>query len=141
MKTPTTRLGLGLAAVLLGVGAAGCASRQSQETTEATTAGAAMQQAGVMSQSNYVRLRELSHSVAKTHTISETDLQWTIGRLHEENNSVARARAFTILEDIRPMSAVQKTQIQPAIAPYLGSTDKMDQVGAKRVQKAIQANG
>ena len=107
--------------------------------TEAATAGAAMQQGGIMSQSNYIRVRELAHTVSRTHTISEADLHWTLTELSAEKNSIARARAFNILSDIRPMSAAQQAEILPAITPYLNSTDKLDQIGAQRVQKAAQA--
>lgn len=142
MKTLNTRLGIGLVAVMISMEMAGCASRsQNQETSEAATAGAAMQQAGVMSQSNYVRQHALAYSVIKTHTISDEDLTWTLAQLNEEKNSAARARAFNILADIRPMSGAQKSRILPAIAPYLSSSDRLDQAGARRVQSKVQAAG
>jgi hypothetical protein len=136
-----TGLGLGFALALFAFGVTGCAShRQNQEMTEAATAGAAMQQGGIMSQSSYIRIRELAHEVARTHTISEADLHWTLTELSAEKNSIARARAFNILSDIRPMSAARQAEILPVITPYLSSTDKLDQLGAQRVQKAAQAN-
>jgi cytochrome c biogenesis factor len=137
-----TGLGFGLALAIFAFGVTGCAShRQSQERTEAATAGAAMQQGGIMSQSSYIRIRELGHDVSRTHTISEADLDWTLTELSAEKNSIARARAFTILSEIRPMSAAQQAKILPIITPYLSSTDKLDQLGAQRVQKAVRASG
>jgi hypothetical protein len=137
-----TGLGFGLALAVFAFGAAGCASHsQNQEMTKAATAGAAMQQGGIMSQSSYVRIRELAHNVAQTHTISDDDLNWTVTQLNTQKNSIARARFFNTLFEIRPMSAAQKAEILPAITPYLNSTDKLDQIGAQRVQKAAQAGG
>lgn len=138
--TTKTALGAGLALAVLVSGVTGCASH-SQEKTDAATAGAAMQKSGTMSQGDYTRIRELGHTVYQTHTISDADLDWTLGLLNGAGNSVARARALTTLSEIRPMSAVQKAKILPAITPYLSSADKLDQVGAQRVQRAAQAGG
>ncbi len=143
MKTLTTRLGLSLAAVLLGIGAAGCASHSQDTGTGSKTVpqlGAEMEKNGVMSQSDYIKQNALVHAVIKTHTISDGDLKWTLGQLTAEKNPLARARAFNILADIRPMSAAQKSRILPAIAPYLAGSDRLDQLGALRVQKSAQAD-
>ena len=142
MGTFTTRtgLGVGLALVILAAGVTGCASH-GQEKTEAATAGAAMQSSGIMSQSDYTRIKGLGHSVSQTHTISDGDLDWTLTRLSGAKNSIARARALTTLSEIRPMSAAQKAKILPAITPYLNGADALDQTGARRVQKAAQTSG
>ena len=145
MKTFTTRvgLGLGLALTVFAAGVTGCADHN-QETPEqrnAATAGAAMQKSGIMTQNDYTRIRELGQRVYQTHTISDSDLNWTLGLLHGAGNPIARARALTTLSEIRPMSPAQKAKILPAITPYLSSADKLDQVGAQRVQKAAQASG
>lgn len=143
MKILTTRLGLGLAAVLIGATVAGCASRSQNTETGSKTVpqlGAEMEKNGIMSQSNYVRQHTVAEAVRQTHTLSPADLTWTLGQLTEEKSSVARARAFNILADIRPMSAAQKSRILPAIAPYLTGSDRLDQLGALRVQKSAQAN-
>ena len=135
----TLGTGVALALTVLAFGTAGCASHN-QETAQAAAAGAEMQHAGVMSQSSYIRARELSHSVSQTHAISDTDLNWTLAELTNEKNAIARARAFNTLASIRPMSAAQRNKIVPAITPYLSSTDKLDQIGAQRVQKATQTS-
>ena len=144
MKTLTTRLGVGLAAVGLGIGAAGCASHSQGTGTGSTKTipqlGAEMEKNGIMSQSDYIKQNALAHAVRQTHTISDTDLDWTLTQLSEEKNSVARARAFNILAAIRPMSAAQKSRILPAVAPYSVGSDRLDQLGAQRVQKSAQAN-
>ena len=145
MKTPITRVGVGLAAVLLGIGADGCASHSQDTGTGSVKTipqlGAEMEQNGVMSQSDYIRQHALAQTVRRTHTITEADLTWTLAQLHNEKNSIARARAFNILAEIRPMSAAQKSRILPAIAPYLAGSDRLDQLGALRVQKSVQAGG
>jgi hypothetical protein len=99
-----------------------------------------MQQSGVMSQNDYMRVRELGHQTSQTHTMSDADLDWTLSLIKKAGNSVARARALTTLSEIRPMSAAQKSKILPAISPYLNSTDRLDQAGAQRVRRAIDAS-
>ena len=139
-------LGLGLALTLFSFGMTGCATRSQQNTntTPATaaiqSAGARMQQEGTMSQSDYVRVDGLARTVFQTHTISDTDLDWTVTHLDTQKNSIARARFFNTLFEIRPMSAAQQAKILPAITPYLTSADRLDQIGAQRVQKAMQAS-
>ena len=143
MKTLTARLGVGLAAVGLGIGAVGCASHSQDTGTGSKTIpqlGAEMEKNGIMSQSDYVRQNALAHAVSQSHTITDADLSWTLTQLSEEKNPVARARAFNILATIRPVSAAQKSRILPAITPFLSSSDRLDQLGAQRVQKSAQAN-
>ena len=140
MQTNATKIGL--AAVLLGVGAAGCASHSPDTGTGSKTVaqlGTEMEKNGIMSQSDYVRQNALAQAVRQAHTITEADLTWILAQLHDEKNSIARARAFNILADIRPMSAAQKSRILPAIAPYLSSSDRLDQAGAQLVQRKVQA--
>lgn len=144
MRTLNTRLGVGVAAVLLGAVAAGCAGHSQNTRTGSRTIpqlGAEMERNGIMSQSDYIRQNALAQAVRQTHTMTESDLTWTLAQLTDEKNSVARARAFNILAAIRPMSAAQKSRILPAIAPYLTSSDRLDQLGAQRVQKSAQAAG
>ena len=93
-----------------------------------------------MSQSDYIRQDNLAHAVSQTHTITDADFSWTLAQLDKEKNSIARARAFNILAAIRPLSAAEKTQITAAISPFLSSSDRLDQLGAQRVQKAVQAS-
>ncbi len=134
-------LEFGLTLTLISLGMTGCVSRsQNQDTTPASAAGAKMQQQqGTMSQNDYVRADGLAHQVYQTHAISDTDLDWTVTHLNMQKNSIARARFFNTLYEIRPMSAAQQAKILPAITPYLTSADRLDQIGAQRVQKAMQA--
>ncbi len=146
MQIKTTKMWLGLAAILIGTGAAGCASHSqgSAGTVPARTIpqlGAEMEQNDVMSQSDYIRQNALAQAVRQTHTITEADLTWILEQLHDEKNSVARARAFNTLAEIRPMSAAHKSRILPAIAPYLSGGDRLDQLGAQRVRRAAEAGG
>ena len=98
-----------------------------------------MQQEGIMSQSDYVKIRGLVSQVSQTHAISDADLDWTVAHLNTQNNSIARARFFNTLADIRPMTPAQKAKILPVITPYLSSADRLDQLGAARVQRKMQA--
>jgi len=129
--------GLGLTLGILACGA-GCASYNAEQA-QATQVGAQMQKSGIMSQADYVRVRQLGHQAAQTHTLSDGDLTYTLSLLGGANNSVARARALTILSEIRPMSPAQKARIAPVIAPYLNSADPLDKAGAQRVERAMRA--
>lgn len=145
MKTFTIRGGLRVAAVLLGIGAAGCASHSQQGTVTAAPStipqlGSEMEKNGIMSQSDYVRQNALARAVSQSHTLSETDLTWTLTELTVEKNSVARARAFNILAAIHPVSDAQKSRILPAITPFLSGSDRLDKLGASRVQRKMQVN-
>ena len=142
MKTFTMPHALGLAAVLLGIGAAGCASHSQQNIRTAPPStipqlGAEMETNGIMSQSDYIKQNALAHATSQSHTILETDLTWTLTQLTTQKNAVARARAFNILAAIHPVSDAQKSRILPAIAPYLSGSDRLDKLGALRVQRRI----
>lgn len=138
MKSLTLKwMGLGITLGIFACGA-GCASHNAEQT-QATQAGAQMQKSGIMSQGDYVRVRQLGHQAAQIHTLSDGDLAYTLSLLVGANNSVARARALTILSEIRPMSPAQKARIAPAIAPYLNSADPLDKAGAQRVERAMRA--
>lgn len=138
MKNPMLKwTGLGIAVGVLVCGT-GCASHNAEQA-QATQAGAQMQKGGIMSQGDYVRVRQLGHQTAQTHTLSDGDLTYTLSLLSGANNSVARARALTVLSEIRPMSPAQKARIAPAIAPYLNSTDPLDKAGAQRIERAMRA--
>ncbi len=147
MKKMITRAGagFGVAVAALAVGLAGCASHNQGNPDAAPSAGkmqsagASMQKEGVMSQADYVRIEGLEYQVARTRTISDADLDWTLTHISAQNNAIARARFFNTLSNINPMTAAQKAKILPAITPYLSSTDRLDQAGAQRVQKKMQA--
>lgn len=114
--------------------AVGC-SHQTPEQKEAQSTGAGMQQSGMMSQQDYVKVRELEHQVADSHTISDADLDWDLAFLKRSSNGIARARAMTVLSEVKPLSAAQKAKISPAVTPYLSSPDALTQQYARRVQR------
>ncbi len=100
--------------------------------------GAEMQQAGVMSQKDYIRVVSLQLKTSRTHTISDEDFAWTLSLLATTGSSLARARAMTVLSDIHPLSSAQKAKITAAIAPYVNSRDPLDAASARSVQISIQ---
>ena len=120
--------------VLAAFVAAGC-SHQTAEQKEAQSIGAGMQQSGTMSQADYVRVREIGHQVAASHTISDADLDWDLAFLKRSGNGIARARALTVLSEINAPSDAQKAKISPAVTPYLTSSDVLTQQYAQRVQR------
>lgn len=107
---------------------------------DTTPAGSGTQQTGGLSQAASIKVKGLGHQTHETHNISDADLEWTINLLKTSGDATARARAMTIMSEIRPMSSTQKAKIEPAIAPYLNSSDKLDSLYAKRVEKALQSN-
>jgi len=125
--------------ILLVFALAGCSSK-SPAPKSINQIGAEMQQAGVMSQTDYVRVRNLQHKTSQTHTISDEDFQWTLSLLATTRSSLARARAMTVLSDIHPMSSAQKDKVTSAIAPYINSSDPLDAAYARSVQRSIQRN-
>lgn len=123
---------------LIALAATGC-SHQAAEQKEAQNLGADMQQSGVMSQADYVKVRELGHQAAAGHTLSDADLDWDLAFLKRSSNGIARARAITVLSDVRPLSAAQKAKIAPVVAPYLNNPEDTYRHAAARLQQALSA--
>lgn len=84
-----------------------------------------------------VRIRELAHQAYTTHKMSDADLNWTLDLLKKSNNVTARARAMAMISEIHPMTALQKNEIRPVIAPFLNSGNPLDQIGVRRIQKSM----
>lgn len=137
-KSPLTA---GIAPVVLGtlsilgvLLSAGCA-KQTAEQKQAQNMGADMQRSGMMSQQDYVKVRELGHQAAASHTLSDSDLDWDLAFLKRSDNGIARARALTVLSEISAPSAAQRAKISPVVTPYLSSPDALTQQYARRVQR------
>jgi len=132
----------GIAPVVLGTlcifTAVGC-SHQTAEQKQAQNIGADMQRSGVMSQQDYVMVRELGHQAAASHTLSDSDLDWDLAFLKRSENGIARARAMTVLSEIKPLSAAQKARIAPVVAPYLNNPEDTYRHAAARLQQALSA--
>ena len=125
---------LGALSILVILAAVGC-SHQTAEQKEAQSQGARMQAGGVMSQQDYVKVREMAHQVSASHTLSDSDLDWDLAFLKRSDNGIARARALTVLSEINAPSDAQKAKISPAVTPYLSSPDELTRLYAKRVQR------
>lgn len=123
---------------LAALAATGC-SHQTAEQKEAQSMGAGMQRSGTMSQADYVKVRELGHQVAASHTLSDADLDWDLAFLKRSGNGIARARAMTVLSEIKPLSAAQKAKIAPVVAPYLRNPEDTDRHAAARIQQALSS--
>lgn len=124
--------------------AIGCANRDATEaqpqkaSTELQMTEAQSKKASAelqMSQADYDKNTKLKQQVYLTHAISASDLDWTLNLLSGAKNSLVRARAMTVLEMVHPMSAAQKAKIAPAIAPYLNSTNTLEQSCAQHVKR------
>ena len=118
-----------------------CASGCSKHTDDGASPeerGAQMQQAKIMNQDDYVRIDKLGRGIYKSHVISDTDLMWTVNLLKTSGNAIARARAMTVLSEIRPMTQAQKDIIRPAVTPFLNSGNALDQLDARKVEKALE---
>jgi hypothetical protein len=101
-----TRPKVGFALILLTLAATGCA-KHSQATSTANVPIQSMQTNGFMSQTDYDKIRQVQANVSQNHAISDSDLDWTIGFLKSATNPIARARAFTALSEVHPMSESQ----------------------------------
>ncbi len=103
--------------------------------------GAEMEQAGVMSQKDYIRVVDLQHKTSRTHQMSDEDFAWTLSLLKKANSPLARARAMTALSDIYPMTPAREAQTRSAVSPYLNSKDSLDQSSAVMVYRSIERDG
>jgi len=115
---------------VLVIGATGCAKHNIQDAQSqkaATELG--------LSHADYTRAGELGRSAYKTHSLSNTDLDWTLNLLKEAKNPLVRARAMAILSQVHPMSAEQKLEVSPAITPYLVSTNYLEKSSAQKVNR------
>ncbi len=88
-----------------------------------------------VSQADYSKNGKIGRSVHQTHTISDSDLDWTLNYLKGAKNSLVRTRAMTILAQIHPMSDEQKAKIGPAVEPYLNSDDALEKSAALKVKQ------
>ncbi len=118
---------------LAGIGA-GCAK---QNVGDAQTRRASAQLG--ISNADYVKNGQVGRSVNLTHTISDADLDWTLGLFAGAKNSLVRARAMTILAQVHPLTAGQKSKIAPVVAPYLSNPEGTYRHAAARVQQALSA--
>ena len=125
---------LGTLSALIILTAVGC-SHQTAEQKEAQRLGADMQQRGIMSQQDYVKVREMAHQVSASHTLSDSDLDWDLAFLKRSDNGIARARALTVISEINAPSQAQRAKISPVVTPYLSSPDELTRTYAKRVQR------
>ena len=122
---------LGILGILTAVGC----SHQTAEQKEAQSQGARMQAGGIMSQRDYVKVREMAHQVSASHTLSDGDLDWDLAFLKRSDNGIARARALTVLSEINAPSDAQRAKISPAVTPYLSSPDALTREYAESVKR------
>jgi hypothetical protein len=98
--------------------------------------GAAFEGAGLMAQGDYVRLAQLSKEVVSGHgCISDADLDWTLNLLANATEAVARSKVIVMLSVLghrNPLSEVQLERIAAAVAPFVKSEHKLDQLSAAR---------
>lgn len=96
-----------------------------------------MERNGVMSETNYVRLRAQNDGIRSTGKISDSDLEWALSLLKQSKSALAHTRVMTGLSILRQASPSQKTKMTEALTPYLSSSDLLDQNAAKRLQRTL----
>ena len=111
------------------------AAQETASPQEIKKMGTDMQNRGLMTQTDYVKVRALGHQVSTTHIISDADLDWDLVFLKRSNNGIARARALTVISEIDPVSDAQKAKISPVVTPLLSSPDSLTRRYAQRVQR------
>ncbi len=131
----TTKI-LVILATILAVGTIGCGAKKSAEPTR-TEIGKDMQKSGVMTETNYVRLRAQIDGIRATGKISDSDLDWSLSLLKQSRNVLAHTRIMTGLSILRQASPSQKAKITEALTPYLSSSELLDRNAAKRLQRAL----
>ena len=101
---------------------------------------AAFEAAGLMAQGDYVRLARLSKdAVSSDDGISDTDLDWTLTLLANATEAVVRSKVMVMLSVFGHralLSQAQKERIAAAVAPYVNSEHKLDQLSAARAMRA-----
>ena len=136
MKSTIRRIQAAIASGIIVLCIDGCSNHN--QNSAAVSAGESMQKGGIMSQADYVRIRGIADGTSQSHSMSESDLTFSLSLLRKANNSVGRARAMTAMSEINPMSPIQKAEIIPAVAPFLQSPEKLDQLEAQKVMRAAR---
>lgn len=111
--------------------------RYSHEEAERRKIGADWQQRNWMTQQNYVRLRQIIDSARKTRTVSDKDIDWSLGIMKRSHNAVVHARVLGMFTLLKKIPLAQKKKLQAAIDPFLTSEDKLDRAYAIRVQTVL----
>ncbi len=148
MRTVSPKIWLVTAGMLL-VGAVLIVSianrrRASTERQQIAAIGAEWEQAGKLSQADYIKLRQILSNVRSSGgVISDQDLGWSLGIMKKAPDALVRSRVLGmlgLLGERHPIPASQKTKVSEAIAPYLSSPNELDKRYAARVQKALTAH-
>ena len=100
--------------------------------------GKEFQREGIMSQKDYIIVRQVLDSVRQTGSISTRDLDWSLSLLTESPTSVGRARIMGMLSIVKRGDNGQKQKILNAITPLLKSKDELDYLYAARVQRGMK---
>jgi hypothetical protein len=103
--------------------------------------GAAFEAIGLMAQGDYLRLDRLSKEVVSGDgNISDSDLDWTLKLLATSTEPVARSKVMVMLSVLghrTPLPITQQERIVSAVAPFLKSEHKLDQLSAARAMSTI----
>jgi hypothetical protein len=110
------------------------------EQEQMTRVAAAFEAAGLMTQADYLRLARLSKGVVTGDgSISDADLDWALTLLANAPEAVVRSKVMVMLSVLghhAPLWLAQRERIAAAVAPYLKSEHRLDQLSAAQGMKA-----
>jgi hypothetical protein len=95
---------------------------------------------GWLARGEYIQLRRITASVEKSGSMSDKELDWTLGIMRGSSSPVVHARVMAMLGMLgrsKPLSKAQHDKIASAIAPFLHCRDDLDQRSAARVDRAL----
>lgn len=130
-------LAIGIACALC---LAGYSAQAVPETdhNEIAEIGKGMENEGLMSQKDYIILRQIIGSVRRGATISDRDLDWSLSLLKEGPGPIARSRVMGMLSRLEHGDAALKEKVSKAIAPFLKSEAELERKYAERVREVME---
>jgi hypothetical protein len=108
-----------------------------QEEEQRREIGADWQQAGLLSQQDYLKVRQIIDGIWTSGTISDEDLDWSLNVVKQSPSGIVRARVMGMYTILKQMNPAQKEKIQAMITPLLTSEDKLDRAYAHSVQTVL----
>ena len=92
---------------------------------------------GLLSQADYVKLREIGDAVVDRHTVSDAELDWLLATMRQSHETIVHARVLAILLDLKNPPPDQKEKIASAIVPMLQSKNEVFRRCAARIQRNL----
>lgn len=111
-------------------------SRRGQEEI-----GAVWEAAGLLSQLDYAKLHSLSDAIQQGRSLDDPGAEWLIGLWEKTQEPAVRSRVMVILAAAQPalLPQMYRERINAAIARCLNSGNRLDELSAAYLQRALNA--